>query len=868
MRAHGYERRRRGLAWRAAAAGTVFLAVAWLLSRAPAIDGIPAFGYASGLAVIFGGSLFAPAAVTALARVAARMSARRPTLALAAANLAGAPIRSSVAVASLMIAIGMMVAVAVLVASFRTTVVAWAGDTLRADLFVRPLGLADASADARFSPGVAEKVRAVPGVASVDTFRAIDLPFEGRITSLGATDLSRLGTHRQVRLLGGGDPAALARTLTGSHAVLVSEPFATKFGVNAGDRVELPTPSGRTAFTVAAVYSDYSSDAGVVLLDVRTFRRLFRDDSVNSIAIYAAPGADLPRLRTAVVRALAPLRVDVETNRELRDVVVRIFDRTFAITYALDVIAVTIAVLGIVSTLFALVLERRREFGIMRYLGVTTGGVRAMVLVEAAGIGVAGRRARRRRRLPARALADLRHQPPSLRVAHRAARAVGVSRGDGRARRCGGRARGVLSGARRRSNPHRGRGAHGMMRLGARFAVAACAAVALGSAWAGGAATAAREPPARTALGFANARVPWRFAFPRDHAAHFAFASEWWYYTGHLTASDGRRFGYELTFFRLGLRPGDVRPRPGQSRWRGNQVFPAHFAVTDEAGQRFVYEGRFAREALGMGHASDRALDVAAGDWTLQGSSPFRMRASSGDAVLDLSQTAEKPPAVHGRDGVSLKAACDTCASHYYSMTRLRTSGTLTYGGRALAVRGLSWMDHEFGSDELQRDQQGWDWFSIQLDDRREVMDYRLRPQGRHAHARIERFPRRCARLGARAAARRRRRGGNGDVDQPAHGRCLPERLARARAVGGARPHAHADGSRSRAGEHCGRRVVLGRRGRRHRHGIRQARRRRLRRADRLRRRRVVVTPGSRARPVRLRGSPGRPRARRLRCRP
>ena len=152
----------------------------------------------------------------------------------------------------------------------------------------------------------------------------------------------------------------------------------------------LPTPAGPFTFTVAAVYNDYSSDAGVALVDRRTFRRLFRDDSINSIAIYAAAGTDLDRLRSAVVRAAAPLKVDVETNRELRALVVEVFDRTFAITYALDVIAITIAVLGVVSTLFALVLERRLECGLLRYLGVTTAGVRAAVLTEAAGIGLLG----------------------------------------------------------------------------------------------------------------------------------------------------------------------------------------------------------------------------------------------------------------------------------------------------------------------------------------------------------------------------------------------------------------------------------------------------------------------------------------------
>ena len=235
------------------------------------------------------------------------------------------------------------------------------------------------------------------------------------------------------------------------------------------------------------------------------------------------------------------------------------------------------------------------------------------------------------------------------------------------------------------------------------------------------------EVPALTARGFANARIPWRFVFPRDHAAHFAFASEWWYYTGHLHAGDGRRFGYELTFFRFGLRPGDPQPKTGESRWRGNQAYPVHLALTDEHGRRFVYDERFAREALGMGRASDRALDVAVGDWTLRGGGVVRMRASSDEVGLDLAHIAEKQPAIHGHDGMSLKAACATCASHYYSLTRLRTTGRIRYGGKTLRVTGLSWMDHEFGSDELQRDQAGWDWFAIQLDDGREIMDYRLR---------------------------------------------------------------------------------------------------------------------------------------------
>jgi len=237
---------------------------------------------------------------------------------------------------------------------------------------------------------------------------------------------------------------------------------------------------------------------------------------------------------------------------------------------------------------------------------------------------------------------------------------------------------------------------------------------------------------------FAIARAPYAFVFPRDHGAHPDYQSEWWYYTGHVRTKAGRRFGYELTFFRVGLRPGDPQPGPAQSRWRGHELYPAHFALTDEAGKTFYHVDRFAREALGLGAAATGRLDVRADDWTLRGAPAgapdlerMAMFASQSTAdgtnAIDFVLSPEKRPAIHGHGGVSRKAACRSCASHYYSYTRLHTTGTLTSGGQHFAVDGLSWMDHEYGSDELQRDQAGWDWFALQLDDKRELMLYLLR---------------------------------------------------------------------------------------------------------------------------------------------
>jgi predicted secreted hydrolase len=258
--------------------------------------------------------------------------------------------------------------------------------------------------------------------------------------------------------------------------------------------------------------------------------------------------------------------------------------------------------------------------------------------------------------------------------------------------------------------------------------------ILLGSAGGpGGAAT--RTPESE---GFAVAKAPYQFTWPRDHAAHDAYQTEWWYYTGHVRTASGRRFGYELTFFRIGVAPGDPRPLPTQSRWRGNELFPAHFALTDEQGKTFFHVERFTREALGMGSASANALDIKATDWSLRGAPAGRpdyermvMHArddtSQGVDAIDFVQMPEKKPAIHGRGGVSRKSACESCASHYYSYTRLHTTGTLVFHGEKLAIDGISWMDHEFGSSELEPNQAGWDWFSIQLDDDRELMLYSLR---------------------------------------------------------------------------------------------------------------------------------------------
>ena len=228
--------------------------------------------------------------------------------------------------------------------------------------------------------------------------------------------------------------------------------------------------------------------------------------------------------------------------------------------------------------------------------------------------------------------------------------------------------------------------------------------------------------------GFARAEAPRAFAFPRDHGPHPAFRTEWWYWTGNLAAPDGRRFGFQLTFFRTALTP-EAPAR--DSAWGAHQVYLAHFAVTDVGGRRFGAWSRTERLALGLAGAQPEPFRVWVDDWEAQGEGatglPVRLRASEGDTAIDLTLEGGKPVVLQGERGLSRKGAEPGNASYYYSLTRMPARGSVTVGGRRFEVTGLAWMDREWSTSALGAELAGWDWVALQLDDGRELMFYRLR---------------------------------------------------------------------------------------------------------------------------------------------
>lgn len=217
-------------------------------------------------------------------------------------------------------------------------------------------------------------------------------------------------------------------------------------------------------------------------------------------------------------------------------------------------------------------------------------------------------------------------------------------------------------------------------------------------------------------------------SLPADHGPHPDFRTEWWYYTGNLADAAGNRYGFQLTFFRQGLRPIAASPQRA-SEWGTSQVYFAHFTLTDAAGGRFYPHERFSRGAAGLAGAQADPFRAWLEDWSasLEADGTIRLQAREGDVSLDLRLTEAKPPVLHGDRGLSPKSEEPGNASYYYSLTRLPAEGTLTVPGGAVEVTGLAWMDHEWSTSALGPEAVGWDWFSLQLDDGRELMYFQIR---------------------------------------------------------------------------------------------------------------------------------------------
>jgi putative ABC transport system permease protein len=373
---------RRALVW---AAG--FAVAAAALSLAGPIGGYPIGAYAAAICSVAAAAFATPALILGVQKLMRPLLGKWVESSLAARSLEASLARTSVVVAALATAVAMMAAVGLMVGSFRETVLVWLDVQLRADLYVRALSPLRADAYAPIHPPALAAIAGTPGVAAVDIFHALPLTYEGERATLGAGNMEIVRRFGRLRFLRGEDRDAILRSLAGRDRAIVSEPFANKHGVRAGGRIIVPIGEHNVQLIVAGVYYEYSSSQGYVLLDRSTLLKYLPGQPATNAAVYVAPEADAERVRRELQLRTAGMGIAIAANREIRRNSMEVFDRTFAITWALEAVAILVAMLGAANALLALVLDRRREFGLLRHVGASRGQIHAMVLAEAGLLG-------------------------------------------------------------------------------------------------------------------------------------------------------------------------------------------------------------------------------------------------------------------------------------------------------------------------------------------------------------------------------------------------------------------------------------------------------------------------------------------------
>jgi len=377
------------------------MAIAVVLALQGPIHGLPVMGYLSAIMLMLAGSLLVPAVLWGTCKAASHVPPRylrslRLEARLAAASIRGSVPRLAISISALAISLAMMIAISIMIGSFRSTVAYWIDQTLGADIYVKPMfGVAD-DASGKIAGEAVAVIKSDPAVVAVDAFTSLPASYQGRPITLGAGDFQVLLDHGRLMFKSPSDARQRMREAIGKDAVVISESLSLIFKKKPGDSIQLPTPAGPTSFLVAAVYYDYSSNRGSAVMDRSTYERLLGQSSdisssralPTSLSVFLAPGAASDETIRRLQAALSDkYQLEFSTNQELRREAMRIFDSTFAITYSLEAIAISVAALGVISMLLTLVLERRRELSILALIGARRWQVRRMLVIEAVIIG-------------------------------------------------------------------------------------------------------------------------------------------------------------------------------------------------------------------------------------------------------------------------------------------------------------------------------------------------------------------------------------------------------------------------------------------------------------------------------------------------
>jgi putative ABC transport system permease protein len=373
------------------------LAIAFVLAvcgavacMAGPVAGKPLFGYAAALLLIAATAFAVPFVADTLLRFFAPPLQRLAGVEalLGARSLSGGLRRTSVLVGALATAIAMMTSIGIMVGSFRQTVVSWMDDQLQADLYLRPAGAIAPDQHPTMPEALADSLAGLPGVAAMDRLRAYTIDYDGFPAMLGAADFHAVRGYRRSSFLSGRTPSDVYGEMHARNGVVISEPFANKHRLRTGAAITLPLGAQRVTFPVVDIAYDYSSEAGFIAIDRDTLLRYLPDRDPSNVALYVKQGVDPATVRAEVEKAVAGHNIMIFSNRMIREQAIQIFDRTFLITYALEIVSIIVAVIGIAGALLALVVDRRREFGLLRFLGAATAQIRKLILIEAGLIGM------------------------------------------------------------------------------------------------------------------------------------------------------------------------------------------------------------------------------------------------------------------------------------------------------------------------------------------------------------------------------------------------------------------------------------------------------------------------------------------------
>jgi putative ABC transport system permease protein len=386
LRRSSYEERVRRATPIAALGGAVLLLVALGLLLAPSSSLVLSF--AALFLMTIGAAALTPQATLLLMRAARPLLGRLFGLLgnMAARGVTAALSRTSVAIAALMIAVAVTIGVGLMVGSFRRTVVQWLETTLVADIYISLPSRAANQIDTAIPPDLIERLANTPGVTGLRRYRSVDVDSPGGLTIVIGTDIVPERDGRAFSFLGG-DPAEIFRRFHEGEA-LISEPLAYHRGLRPGDSLVLYTDRGERSFRVAGVFFDYGSDRGVAMLDMPVYRAAWDDQGISSLSLFAAPGADVDHLVEQLRARAGPVPVDIRSNRALRAASLEVFDRTFAITGVLQLLATIVAFVGILAALMALQLERARELGVLRANGLTPGQLWGLILSQTGLLGL------------------------------------------------------------------------------------------------------------------------------------------------------------------------------------------------------------------------------------------------------------------------------------------------------------------------------------------------------------------------------------------------------------------------------------------------------------------------------------------------